>query len=198
MPVRLVLSRYMGTTPNPATGTPSTAPVLQGAAIALRAQGKSKRKIAEELGIHRNTVSKILEAYQTDTISCTESIQKKLVPKALARIEQVLENDTDTAKYVLDNTLFRRESSQYQVSGDMHVSQAVNLLPSTPSSASTAMTTGTAGTTESTGTEAAAKPPGSDMSLSLHPNFSNFSDEQLEQELARRRSARVVDAEVLG
>ena len=193
----------VATMPNPASGSLRTPPAIQHAVIAKRAVGDTKRKIARELGIARKTVDAILDGSPVEQPDYTAIVHSKLIPKALTRVEQVIDSDTDTARYVLDNTIFRRESgSSYTVGGDLHVQTAIGLLPtgttSTPSSASTAMTTSTAGTDAAVATEAAAKPPGSDMSLSLHPNFSNFSDEQLEQELARRRSARVVDAEVIG
>jgi len=171
-------------------------------------------QIAQELGVSRGTVYKHLtlvddwEAYVNDKSRNINRLALIAVEKAVSK------GNSMVAMQWLTRTLLAPESSQVtHINGDVHVSQAVQLLPvaaSTPSTtitsgtpssastASTAMTTSTTGTDAASGTEAAAKPPGSDMSLSLHPNFSNFSDEQLEQELARRRSARVVDAEVIG
>lgn len=188
----------MPTIPNVTTGTLRTPPVVQSSVIALRTAGKSKRFIAKELGINRATVDNVLAIFQTDTPKHAEIIQSKLIPKALARIEQVLENDTDTARYVLDNTLFRQSpDSQYVIGGDL--TQHLTLLPSTPSQPSATATTST---DAARGTEAAAKPPQSDMSLSPHTNFSpaanfsQFSLAELEAEVARRK-ATLIEAEVV-
>lgn len=185
----------------PAAAQPVKPPVVQGNVIALYAQGKSKRSIAKDLGIARATVDSILTWYsQTEPVSATRVQQ--LVPLAYDAVEQGLRGKD--ARLGLDflkaTELAERRGDTYQFTGDTMLVRAVGMLPAVgPGTPSTPSLPGSTGTTGSTGTEAAAKPPGQDMSLSSPTNFSNFSDEQLEQELARRRAARAqpIDAEVV-
>lgn len=208
----------MATQPIPTNGSLRTAPAIQHTVIAKRAVGLSKRQIARDLGIARKTVDAILESSPVERPDYAASVHSKLIPKALTRIEQVLENDTDTAKYVLDRTIFKPEQSQqYTINGDVQLQQALTLLPAVPgapaptgllstgpttlpsSTSSTPDSPSTASTQGSTATEAAANPPGNDIGLSNHTNFSAFSTEQLRAELARREGAQaqVIDAVVV-
>lgn len=188
--------------PECTTGTPVIAPAIQSQVIALRAAGKSKRKIAEELGIHRNTVNNVIQHMQADVPDYT-AIVHKLAGRALTRIDQVIDSDTDTAKWTLEHTVFRPDVPQtYHVHSDIALVNAAGMVPSTTSTTSTPSlpsSTERTSTAMSTGTEAPAKPGYSDIGVCSQTNFSNFSDEQLEQELARRRAARsgVIEAEVV-
>src|SRR5208282_2999530 len=180
----------MGSTSHSANGTPTgtlvTSPQIQGAVIALRTTGKSKRKIAAELGIHRVTVDKILAFHRTDEQAVpvaapdyAKIVQNSLVPKALNRIEQVLPNDTDTARYVLDNTVFKQVSGpNYTVNADQVLMAGIDLMPrsSQPSQPSTDDRLLDVTPVSATATEAATKPPSGDIGLPNHTNFSeNFS-----------------------
>lgn len=193
----------MSTAPTPTTGRLTTPPAVQSAVIGLRATGKSKRSIAKELGIARETVDNVLAVMQVAERTSADIVQTRLVPKALARIEQVIENDTDTARWTLEHTLFKpAEGQSMSFSGDASLTQVVQLMPppSTPSLPSTTSSPTTLSTASTTDRSSREGPP-SDLGLSEHGNFSQFSDAQLElavQELARRRSAtQVIEAEVV-
>lgn len=161
----------------------------------MRATGAPKRKIARDLGIARNTVDAILDGSPVERPDYTALIHSKLIPKAIARIEQVLDNDTDTARWALERTVFSSSTSE-PVVVDRSFNVAVGFVPT-----STTSTPSLPSTTMSTGTEAPAKAGGDEIGLSLRTNFSQFSLAELEQhqaalaaELARRRSE-VIDVQ---
>ena len=86
-------------------------------------------------------------------------LRERIIPKAYETVEKAIDaGDGPLAmQYLKATDLAEGKAPTYQVAGDMHLSQTMALLPATP-------------------TEAAAKPPGSDMSLSIHPNFSQIQD----------------------
>jgi len=164
--------------------------------------------------VSRGTVYKHLtlvddwEAYVNDKSRNINRLALIAVEKAVSK------GNSMVAMQWLTRTLLAPESSQVtHINGDVHVSQAVQLLPvaastpsttitsGTPSSASTAMTTSTTSSPDSTGpTEAAAKPPGSDMSLSLRKNIFDFSEQfvlNLCDELLPKLQATPADGGVL-
>lgn len=173
--------------------------------IALRTAGKSKRSIARDLGINRETVDTILAAYQTDQPSHAKTIHD-LTTKAFVRVSEAIETqkDTDTARWALEHTVFKPAiADQWHIGGDLSVQTAIGLLPATATDgtqlaggARAVPSPDVTGDTQVTGaTEAAAKPTPQDMSLSIHTNFSAFSLAELEAEVARRRAATVIDVE---
>jgi hypothetical protein len=169
-------------------------PAIQGDVIALFGTGVSKRSIARQLQIDRATVDRILKAYSQDKPISAGRIQQ-ILPKAYDAVEKaVTGGDAKIAMDLLKLEHSQRSSTTYNVAGDLSLSTASLLMPTI-----TPVSTERTGTELAAPTEAAAKPTGSDLSVSLHTNFSQFSDEQLEQELARRRAARsgVIDAEVV-
>jgi hypothetical protein len=200
----------VATIPNPAIGSLRTPPAIQHEVIARRATGSSKRQIARDLGIARKTVDAVLAGSPIEQPSYATVLQE-LTTKSFVRVTQAIdtEKDTDTARWALEHTVFKPEqAASYQVNGDLTMNAVLGMLPtsraesstaSTPSLPTTASTTSSPGTAESTGqaTEAAAKAAGGDIGLSLQTNFSNFSTEQLEQELARRRAADSIDVEAV-
>jgi len=176
----------------PTIGPLRTAPVVQGSVISLRAAGKSKRSIARELGIDRKTVDNVLEVYQADQPNYAETI-RKLTTKAFVRIDEVIDKDTDTSKWLLERTALAPVGQPtVNVAGDLSLTQAIGLVPTSPSTASTPCQPSLSSTAP---TEAAAKPPGLEMGLSIQTNFSQFSTAELRAELARRE-AEVIDMPV--
>lgn len=170
-------------------GTLRVAPAKRNAVIAKRAAGESKRKIAKDLGIHRETVDNVIEAFAVDQLDHAETIHNKLVPLALARVQQVLPDDTDTAKWLLGNTVFR-EGGTVRAGRDVVLAGTVNLLPTAGASTTSSPVSTSTPAAESQPIQAAAKAGGGQTSVSLHTNFSgpstNFSP-----------SGDVIDAEVI-
>src|SRR5579864_3539937 len=139
------------------SGTLRTPPAVQHDVVARRSAGQTKRKISRELGIARKTVDAILSGSPVEEPDYAIRIHKTIVPSALDRVTQAIQNekDTDAAKFILQHTVFDVvKAPQYTVNGDMHLQQTMTLLP------------------PATPTEAAAKAPPGDIGLSNHTNFS--------------------------
>jgi AcrR family transcriptional regulator len=176
---------------------PAVSSTLQSQIIEHQRSGMPISMIAKTLGVSRQTVYNHLtpldnwESYLKDKSSNINRLALNAVERAVQR------GNAQVALRWLEHTIFAPTAGDsYHIHGDVSLTQAIGYVPS-PSG--TLVTTGQPSTPVSTGTEAAAKPTGNDISVSNHTNFSQFSDEQLEQELARRRAARsgVIDAEVV-
>ena len=165
-------------------------PVLQGDVIALFTQGTSKRKIAKELSIDRATVDRIIKGYGQDQPLAANRV-KRITPLAYDAVEKALtKGDARIGMDWLKATdLAPQSAPQYRVEGDMHVSQAVNLLPpsSTTDATSSTMSTSTAGT------EAAAKHPVNATCIPSHENFSQIPDSVILAEYQRRGLGKPLD-----
>jgi hypothetical protein len=167
----------------PAVAQPIKPPVVQGNVIALYAQGQSKRRIAKDLGIARATVDSILQRYsQNEPISASRVQQ--LIPLAYDAVETGLRRGD--ARIGMD--FLKATDLATDRSVDVQIKDATfnTLVTHIPAATSTPSSTSMTSSTESTATEAAAKPPGADVGLSSHTNFSQFSTADLLAELARR------------
>lgn len=177
---------------------PALSTDTQNAILQRQRDGASITQIAQELGLSRTTVYKSLnsvgqwEEWLKDKSQNINRLALNAVEKSVQR------GNAQVAMQWLTRTLLAADPS-VTVAGDVTVQQHLTLLPSTTSTPSTAMTTSTAGTTGTAGTaatEAAAKSPGSDIGLSSHTNFSQFSLAELEAEVARRKAG-LIEAEVV-
>jgi len=178
---------------------------LQSTILQKQRDGATITQIAQELGLSRTTVYKSLSAVDNwdswvkDKSNNIKRLAYNAVEKGLSR------QDARAASLGLDwlklTDLAPQQGDRYLVAGDMHVSQAVNLLPSTPSPASTASTAMTTSATSSPNgtstTEAPEKVASCSTDVPCHKNFADFSLAELEAEVARRKS-QVMDAEVIG
>lgn len=183
----------------PAMSELRTPPATQGAVISMWAQGTPKRKIARQLGIDKNTVASILKAYSQDKPDSVNRVPT-LHPFAFDAVEKALKaGDARIGLDWLKATVLSQPTEHVTFNGDVSLTQAVQMLPpSTPSRTSTDSSASRPVLTSSTGTEAAEKAAGVDVSLPEHKNFlQTLSDEQLTEELERRRLTKIRTAELV-
>lgn len=175
-----------------------TPPAVQASVVALWSQGTSKRQIARELGIDKNTVMAILKAFRQDQPDADSQIEQ-ITPLAYTAVKTALsKGDGRIGMEWLKQTVFSQPpGDKYTIHADKVLMAGLALLPQAKAKAQqpTDNTQVSEQPALAAPTEAPAKAAPSDISLSSHPNFSQISTADLEAELLRRRSA--PDAEVI-
>jgi Homeodomain-like domain len=169
----------------PAVTELRTPPATQANVIALYAQGTSKRKIARELSIDKNTVDSIIRAYGQDQASSVNRV-KQLVPIAYDALEKGLKSGD--AKLGLDFLKVTDLSEQahgptYTIHADQVLMAGHSLLPSAANASANPVRPQLADSIEvasvavgSAPTEAPAKAPPSEIGLSCDTNFLENTD----------------------
>jgi DNA-binding transcriptional MocR family regulator len=91
-----------------------TAPGIKTAVIQRRVSNQSKRKIASELGIGRNTVTRILEdSHVEQALECGIQASVGLIPQAIRVAEfKLSQNSENMAIKVLENTIWPLNTKQ--------------------------------------------------------------------------------------
>jgi len=182
----------------PHTGE-AIAPARRDAVIALRSQGHSILQISKRLRMGRSTIDAILSRSILAQDGSIREHVERIVPKALQSIESKVVTDGNLAMRFVEYALPHDAQSINVSMGDgSRLAIATGLLPVGTS------TTESTGTPVSTGpTEAPANLGDGAIAIASHENFSpstnfsQFSTAQLEAELARRRAAPVIEAEVV-
>lgn len=157
--------------------------------------GDAIAMIATDLGLSRATVYKYAPEIE-DWLKWTNTKSKAISRLAYEKLERAM--SSGDARLALDwlkvTDLAARPGDSLHVHGDVSLVQAVGFVPSTASTPTTPSTPSLP-----TPTEAAKTSLASPYTYQSEQIFSKFSDEQLEQELARRKAARstVIDAEVV-
>lgn len=83
--------------------------------IAMRTEGLSDKQIAEKLGLAINTIRNILGKARRDhgLADVVDRVQNRAIPAAVDNmIERLDEGDDKFTKYLLDKTLFKKESAK--------------------------------------------------------------------------------------
>ena len=114
----------------PAVEALRTPPVKQGAIIQRRAAGQSKRQIARELGVDRDTVTRVEQAhFQTPPDASIVAQSKALIPKALESLDRHIPEDGGLAMRYLESTLFRETGRGNVTFNDARLNVAIGMLP---------------------------------------------------------------------
>jgi Homeodomain-like domain len=181
----------------PAMSELHTPPAIQASVVALWSQGISKRQIARDLKIDKNTVMAILKAFRQDKPDSDSQIEQ-ITPLAYTAVKTALsKGDGRIGMDWLKQTVFSQPSgNNYTINADQVLLSGIGLLPSTnrPESTESTESARVIDALPAPPTEAPAKPAPSDISLSSHPNFSKneapalsqFDTADLLRELQRR------------
>ena len=111
-------------------GRSRKSPALKTAVIIKRSQGRDKTSISKELGIARNTVSRILEESDVDLhITAGQQASLGLIPAAIRVAEHRLAlNSENMAVKVLENTIWPLKDRVGKSAGDPSLVLAIQNL----------------------------------------------------------------------